>query len=186
MNSKCKKSLGGQALAIGALLLAGVSWPASAARASGPNQFSYSVHFDRAVTESLPGASAPCGVDATVTTDVHVSATVVTTVGGLTQGQVASLVDSDPDGIVRQVHITAFGRLMIIDAAHTYTGRVTQQFSGNFLPNGKYVQTGTLSATGKSEIGTSFRFNGGGHDVDDFDGVTVHFNSHGSSSGCLA
>ena len=53
------------------------------------------------------------------------------------------------------------------------------------LPNGMYIQSGTLSVRARSELGTSFLVHSQGHDVDGFDGTTKMCNHHGAVSGCL-
>ena len=172
---------GGVALA--ALLLGTSPAPAGA---TGPGLTSYGLHVDRVVTLDLPDGQGPCGTAASVEFDERLNAVVQATQAGLTDQEVLDLLNEDDEGeVIKQVTSTTTGRVVIETGGHTYTGRFTQWFGGHFMPNGMYVQTGTLSITARSELGTAFRFNGGGHDVDGFDGLTKMATSHGSGSGCL-
>lgn len=159
--------------------------PAAAAHAAGPGLTRYTVHVDQVAVENLDAQSGPCGTEATITFDAHINAMVAASVAGLTQDQVIALVGDDPDGVIRQLSTTTTGGVVIQTGGHTYTGRFTEKFVGDFLPNGMYVNHGLISVTAISEIGTLLRLNGQGYNVDDRGGITVHSGSHMSGTGCL-
>ncbi len=169
-----------------ALVLTGTALiPAAAVGAAGPGLTRYTVHIDQVAVENLDAQSGPCGAEATITFDARINASIAATVPGLTQDQVIALASDDPDGLVRQLSLTTTGGFVIQTGGHTYTGRFTQKFVGDFLPNGMYVNHGMTSVTAISEIGTLLRLNSQGFNVDNRQGITVHSGSHMSGTGCL-
>ena len=162
------------------LAIAGMAAPAGAA---GAGLTHYAVHADSVVTQVLD--RGPCGAPGTVTVDQHLDAAVASTQSGLTDDEVLALVQDDPDGVIRQITETTTGTAVLTTGGHTYTGRFTMWFGGQFLPNGMYIQSGTFSLRAMSEMGTLLLVASGGHDVDGFDGTAKMFNQHGSVSGCL-
>ncbi len=169
------------ALAITALTL-GVAAPAGAA---GPGLSHYEVHADIVVTQVLDAGSSPCGTAGRVTFDEHLNAAAAATVAGLTDDEVLAAIQSDTDGVLRQVTVTTTGTVALVAGTHVYSGTFTSWFGGHFMPNGMYVQTGTFSLRATSELGTPLLLVSGGHDVDGTDGVTKAFNQHGHVDGCL-
>ena len=171
-----------------AVLIAAAAATALSARpaaAAGPGLSHYAVHADTTVVQAIDAAGSPCGTPGTVTFTEHINAAVAATQSGLSDNDVLALLQSDPNGILRQVTVTTTGPVTFVTAGHVYTGTFTMWFGGQFLPNGMYIQTGTFSLRAKSETGSLLRVNSGGHDVDGFDGTTKMFTQHDSVSGCL-
>jgi hypothetical protein len=184
MGSTLRRRTLAAALAIGSIGTVAVV-PATTAGAAGPGLTRYHVRADLVTTDQFDAESGPCGSDGTATFTWHASVEVAATVAGLTDDQVVALLGDDPDGVLRQVRQSATGTVTIVTGGHTYSGRATQGFNGNFLPNGMYVNHGEFSVTATSELGTLLRISSQGFNVDDFDGITVHAGFHGDVSGCL-
>lgn len=169
----------------GALVALTIGAAALPADAAGPGLYHYSAHADVEVVENISADDSPCGQAGVATMQLRMNVAVAATVAGLSNDEVLALVAADPDGLVRQIAMVSTGDIVIEMGGHTYTGRVTQRFDGRFLPNGMYLQSGSISMTGRSELGTHVSISAMGHDVDGFDGTTKHAFSRGRVVGCL-
>lgn len=166
-----------------AAALAAAFAAAPEAGAAGPGLSHYSVHTDDVVVEQEGADQNACGLDAVITMDRHVNASLATTQSGLTDAELVQLLSDDPDGIVRQLAMVAHGDVTIEMGDAIYSGTFTQRFDGRFLTNGMYLQSGSISATLRSAEGDLLTLHGMGFDVDDFDGTSKHAFSRGRIQG---
>jgi hypothetical protein len=145
----------------------------------------YSAHADVDVVEHISADDSPCYQEAVATMHLRMNVAATATVAGLSEDEVLALAADDTDGLLRQLAVVWTGDIVLEMGGHTYTGRVTQRFDGRFLPNGMYLQSGSISVTGQSELGTHFSLSGMGNDLDGFDGISKHAFSRGRVVGCL-